>query len=90
MSSVNFCPLFFSLQRGSTSPYGVLIDGSIATRDPFECLYSFFLFIFFYRIIQDEDIVAGDIPPPNLRTAIQPTNHQATSSSQVMYQTRTL
>jgi hypothetical protein len=53
-------------------------------------LFIFFLFIFFYRIIQDEDIVAGDIPPPNLRTAIQPTNHQATSSSQVMYQTRTL
>ena len=56
---------------------------------PLNAFIYFFLFIFFYRIIQDEDIVAGDIPPPNLRTAIQPTNHQATSSSQVMYQTRT-
>lgn len=57
---------------------------------PLNAFIYFFLFIFFYRIIQDEDIVAGDIPPPNVRTAIQPTNHQATSSSQVMYQTRTL
>ena len=57
---------------------------------PLNAFIYFFLFIFFYRIIQDEDIVAGDIPPPNLRTSIQPTNHQARSSSQVMYQTRTL
>jgi hypothetical protein len=36
----------------------------------------FFFIHFFPRIIQDEGVVAREIPTPNLRTATKPTAHQ--------------
>ncbi len=39
-------------------------------------LFIFLLFIFFPRIIQDEGVVAREIPTPNSRTATKPTAHQ--------------